>query len=479
MEIFMKKLTNTFVYIFAAFLAVILAMNVINLVSGASQTGFSDVLTGILYSLLIMTAAFLIKSSKNITGKKKTAVLIAIIAAGTAVRIAYVRFAKTVPISDYETMYNGAKSVAALDFSCFDKFTYFHRFVHMTTFTLVCGLLFRIFGVSVFAVQLASALLSGLCIFIIYLIGKKISGEKLGLICALLYAAFIPSIAYCAVFTSENFAMPFLLLSLYFVISAYRSAQRWAVCANMLAAGAFLAVGCLFRGVAPFYISAYVIGALTVFAKKTKFLSCVSLAAAFFLIFTTVGSIYYKTGITKYRLTNGGVPFTVYMLVGFNFETGGMFSADDQNIYFEAGKDKDKMAEIVKERLIKRISDNKEKIIGLMFKKTNTIFGYGEFNSVYWSYGNNGTEGAKPYLYTLYRTASVYYIMLLALCLYIALTSKNKGLLCLLALMILGFEGGLMLMEVQSRYTYSVAYIFVIIASSALFDIGHHKKNRG
>ncbi len=169
----MKKLTNTFVYIFAAFLAVILAMNVINLVSGASQTGFSDVLTGILYSLLIMTAAFLIKSSKNITGKKKTAVLIAIIAAGTAVRIAYVRFAKTVPISDYETMYNGAKSVAALDFSCFDKFTYFHRFVHMTTFTLVCGLLFRIFGVSVFAVQLASALLSGLCIFIIYLIGKK------------------------------------------------------------------------------------------------------------------------------------------------------------------------------------------------------------------------------------------------------------------------------------------------------------------
>ena len=372
-----------------------------------------------------------------------------------------------------------AKSVAALDFSCFDKFTYFHRFVHMTTFTLVCGLLFRIFGVSVFAVQLASALLSGLCIFIIYLIGKKISGEKLGLICALLYAAFIPSIAYCAVFTSENFAMPFLLLSLYFVISAYRSVQRWAVCANMLAAGAFLAVGCLFRGVAPFYISAYVIGALTVFAKKTKFLSCVSLAAAFFLIFTTVGSIYYKTGITKYRLTNGGVPFTVYMLVGFNFETGGMFSADDQNIYFEAGKDKDKMAEIVKERLIKRISDNKEKIIGLMFKKTNTIFGYGEFNSVYWSYGNNGTEGAKPYLYTLYRTASVYYIMLLALCLYIALTSKNKGLLCLLALMILGFEGGLMLMEVQSRYTYSVAYIFVIIASSALFDIGHHKKNRG
>ncbi|MCI5970610.1 MAG: glycosyltransferase family 39 protein, partial [Oscillospiraceae bacterium] len=371
-----------------------------------------------------------------------------------------------------------AQSVAALDFSCFDKFTYFHRFVHMTTFTLVCGLLFRVFGVSVLTIQLASALISGGCIFIIYLIGKKISGEKLGLICALLYAAFIPSIAYCAVFTSENFAMPFLLLSLYFVISAYKNAKIGGSAANMLIAGVFCAVGCLFRGVAPFYLSAYIIGALTVFAKKTKLVSVISLAAAFFVVFSGISSLYYKSGITKYRLTNGGVPFTVYMLVGFNFETGGMFSAEDQNIYFEANKDKDKMAEIVKERLIKRISENKEKIIPLMFKKTNTIFGYGEFNSVYWSYGNNGIDGAKPYLYTLYRTASVYYIMLIMLCLYYAVFSKHKGILCLLALMILGFEGGLMLMEVQSRYTYSVAYVFVIIGAMAVYYFGCHSKNR-
>lgn len=474
----MKKLTNAFVYIFAAFLAVILVMNFINLSSGAAVTGYTDIIIGILYSLLIMSLAVCIKKANDISGKKKVFVLLSIIFAGTAVRIWYVYFAKTVPISDYDTMYKGAQSVAALDFSCFDKFTYFHRFVHMTTFTLVCGLLFRVFGVSVLTIQLASALISGGCIFIIYLIGKKISGEKLGLICALLYAAFIPSIAYCAVFTSENFAMPFLLLSLYFVISAYKNAKIGGSAANMLIAGVFCAVGCLFRGVAPFYLSAYIIGALTVFAKKTKLVSVISLAAAFFVVFSGISSLYYKSGITKYRLTNGGVPFTVYMLVGFNFETGGMFSAEDQNIYFEAGKDKDKMAKIVKERLIKRISENKEKIIPLMFKKTNTIFGYGEFNSVYWSYGNNGIDGAKPYLYTLYRTASVYYIMLIMLCLYYAVFSKHKGILCLLALMILGFEGGLMLMEVQSRYTYSVAYVFVIIGAMAVYYFGCHSKNR-
>lgn len=465
----MKKLTNTFVYIFAAFLAVILVMNVTNLCSGAAVTGFSDIIIGVLYSLLMLALALCIKNAKNTGKKSKIFILLSIIFVGTAVRIWYVTFAKTVPISDYETMFNGAKSVAAGDFSCFDKFTYFHRFTHMTTFTLVCGILFRIFGVSVLNIQLVSAVLSGVCIFIIYLIGKKISGEKLGLIAALFYAGFIPSIAYCAVFTSENFAMPFLLLSLLFVISAYKSARIGKSAVNMLISGAFLAVGCLFRGVAPFYISAYVIGALTVFAKRTKIISCAALVIAFFIVFGSVSSIYYKTGITKYRLTNGGVPFTVYMLVGFNFETGGMFSADDQNIYFEVNKDKDKMAEVVKERLIKRISDNKKRIIPLMFKKTNTIFGYGEFNSVYWSYGSNGLEGEKPYLYTLYRTASVFYIMLLLLCLYYTVFTKHKSLLCLLCLMILGFEGGLMLMEVQSRYTYSVAYVFVIIGAMSVY----------
>jgi len=37
--------------------------------------------------------------------------------------------------------------------------------------------------------------------------------------------------------------------------------------------------------------------------------------------------------------------------------------------------------------------------------------------------------------------------------------------------MILGFEAGLMLMEVQPRYTYSVAYVFVICASMAICEM--------
>ena len=44
--------------------------------------------------------------------------------------------------------------------------------------------------------------------------------------------------------------------------------------------------------------------------------------------------------------------------------------------------------------------------------------------------------------------------------------------------MILGFEGGLMLMEVQSRYTYSVAYVFVIIGAMSVYYLGERSKNR-
>ncbi|UKI36125.1 MAG: LTA synthase family protein [Clostridiales bacterium] len=172
---FMKKSLQILSFIFfAAFLAVILVMNIINLWSGASVTGVSDVIIGVLYSLLMLALALCIKNAKNTGGKSRIFILLAIIFVGTAVRIWYVTFAKTVPISDYETMFNGAKSVASGDYSCFDKFTYFHRFVHMTTFTFVCGILFKIFGVSVLNIQLASAVFVGsLHFFIIYLIGKN------------------------------------------------------------------------------------------------------------------------------------------------------------------------------------------------------------------------------------------------------------------------------------------------------------------
>lgn len=44
--------------------------------------------------------------------------------------------------------------------------------------------------------------------------------------------------------------------------------------------------------------------------------------------------------------------------------------------------------------------------------------------------------------------------------------------------MILGFEGGLMLMEVQPRYTYSAAYVFVIIGAMSVYYLGERSKNR-
>lgn len=68
--------------------------------------------------------------------------------------------------------------------------------------------------------------------------------------------------------------------------------------------------------------------------------------------------------------------------------------------------------------------------------------------------------------------------MLILLCLYYAVFTKYKSLLCLLCLMILGFEGGLMLMEVQSRYTYSAAYVFVIIGAMSVYYLGERSKNR-
>ena len=465
----MKVLRNTFLYIFMLFILVILGMNVFNFY--VSHPSFKEFFCAFGYVAFTFLIVFYIQRTKNLDTKKSIIILLSLILIGFVIRLLYALYVKCEPISDYETMRRSALQVAKGDFSPFGQHTYFHRFVHMTNFTLVCGVLFKIFGENIFVVKMVSIILSCVCIFVMYLIGKKLCDKRMGLTLSAIYTFFVPAIAYTSVFTSENFAMVHLLLSLYFVISAYKRETLKNTVIDMLIAGVFLAFGCLFRGVAPFYLSAYVIATFTVFAKKTKLLSVVSLLVAFFTMYNAVSLTLYHTGITTYKLSDGDVPFTVYMLVGFNFETNGMFSAEDQGIYYEVNQDKEKMAKVVKERLIKRIKENPEKIIPLMFKKTNTIYGYGEFNSVYWSYENNGNEGEKHNIGIFYKTASLYYILLLILTLYGAVFTKNKSLYCILSLMILGFEAGLMLMEVQPRYTYSVAYVFIICASMAISEM--------
>lgn len=461
----MKILKNFFGYFFSILFGII---GIFGVYLAIRRTAYSPVayLSGAAAALLLGAFIFFVIKTLEKDRISARGVLFLSLGAAFFVRLLFLLNVHTAPVSDFKTMFEAAVLAGKGDFSNFTLGTYFHRFSHLTCFPLLCSLVFR-FGGNLFTVKVINMLLSVSGTYIIYLILKEMRGEKAGAAAALIYAFFLPSITYITVFASENFAISLFMLSFLELIKSYKSESTKNVCIHAALSGLFVACGCLMRGVSPFYISAYAVGILTVFYKHRKLLALLCLTAAFMIVTKGVGFALFESGITEYKLGERQVPFTMFMLTGFNFETHGMYSPEDQAVYYEAGGDTEEMERIINRRISERIRENAAKLPEHFCRKTYIAFCDGDFGGVYWSCENG--ENKSGFTCGFMRSyANIFYIILLFLCAAVFFKTRGKNMFCMGALLLLAFWGGLMLMEVQPRYPFAAAYMFVILAAYSL-----------
>ena len=424
----------------------------------------------IIISVLVLINFFTEKLKNKAIGY----IFLAIILFGFVLRILAVIYIPCEPVSDYYTMFSAAKSLANGG-NPFTYGSYFQRFPHMTAFPVLCAFLMKVFGTGVYVIKIFNVIFKTFAICAAGLIGRELFDKKGMLSATFLYAVFLPDIFYTPVTATENFALVFLLFSLLFYIKAYKSDTTKETLKNAVFCGVILSFGCLLRGVAPFYLAAYFAGILFVFKGiKNKLLSLAGILVSYILIFQIVSLSLFYSGITEYKLSDKGEPYVVYMLVGSNFETNGMYSSEDHGVYLDAGEDPELASEIATEKLIKRITENKEKIVPLLIKKTDIVWGDASFNSIYWSMYENGMAADNSFAPIAMSLCKTTYHFLIVLTVIAAALYKKWRMSFMLALLPLAFEGGLMLMEIQPRYTFSVAYIFVIFGTvgfCVLFNI--------
>ncbi len=386
---------------------------------------------------------------------------------GLFLRVLWVLCIPTVPQSDYKSMLDAAAEFARGETDVFAFGSYFHRFPHLTCYVVTVGFLFRLFGENVWIVKGINVAFSAGCIVISYFIGTELGSKRLGVLFALLIAVFPPLIYYTSVAATELFAMPFLMLSLLLLIKAYRKERLSQKLLHCALSGLFLSIGSLYRMVGPLYLAAYSLSVLLIFTKGVKWKSLLALLLAYFALFYAVDGALYTSGITPYHLDDGGTPFSLFLLIGFNPESGGMYNEEDHQIYFDHAGDEDAMKEEIKARLIPRITEHPLQLIPLFFKKTFVLWGDGDFAANYWAYDQGVPEPSdtKPYLMLMYNLSRVFYIALLLFCLVALFQYRQNPIVLLLSLMVLGFEGAYMLLEVQPRYAFSIAYIFVFLGA--------------
>ncbi|WP_430483915.1 glycosyltransferase family 39 protein [Clostridium sp. B9] len=363
---------------------------------------------------------------------------------------------------------------------------YFGRFPHMTLTVLYFALIRNFFSNPLVVIRLINLVLSMFNVIILYFISKELfKDEKKGIWVLLISALYPPMILYNNVYCSENLALPLLLLSVFMFFKSINNKQNLSY---LCLSGIFLSLSHLFRPNGYVFIIAYVMYLCLYFKEKltVKLKKLLVIIVSFITPFMLVSTLLMKLNITEYPLWHGSEPPSISMLKGTNISSGGRWNEEDAKVFGKYNEDYEKVdnaaKEIIKERLL---TTPKLELAKFYILKFTNFWSNGSFSGAYWSEaGLDEAYNKADYLKMLGKEngnmtiriseegvfyTQGFYIILLALS-YIGLyvnKSKRKNLIDLLYILFGGMSLQLLLIEYQDRYTYPLAWIFIILAMTA------------
>lgn len=428
---------------------------------------------GAIISLLItvITLAmgwFLIKTDK-INNKYKVLI---ILIWGMFVRILWLLNVNSVPVSDFKTMFDSAKLLANGDPSMMHGTAYIARFPHLTMMVIYMATMIKIFPDPLFAMKIVNLIMGTLNILVIYLIVKEVfESKKYGLVGGLIASIFPPLVTYTAVFCTENIAIPFYLLGIYIFFMACKKKVPMYM---FFVSGAVLCIGHLFRMVAMVLAFAFVLYIGIYYDGKVKDkVKAISMVVSSFILVLGITSFTLKgLGITEYNLWRGAEPSITNILKGTNIENNGAWNIDDAKVPEECNFDYDAINERCKEIIIERFKTTPiTEWIPFYVQKYATQWSEGDLSGIFWSQLEvpeeeihidffKGGRGILQLIYTI--------VMILVFAGLFNKKRYEKPEINLFYITFCGYGLAYLVTEMQSRYSYIVCWLFVILAISGV-----------
>ncbi|MGC5816177.1 glycosyltransferase family 39 protein [Clostridium perfringens] len=441
----------------------------------------TSLIFSIITILLVTFVFFYLKKGYN----KKLLVFI-ILSVGLIFRILWFLNVDSIPIGDFNRMFISAGDFLTGTSYMFKGTAYFGRFPHMTLTVLYFALIRNFFSNPLVTIRLINLALSMFNIVVLYLLSKEIfKDEKKSIWVLLISSLYPPMILYNNVYCSENLALPLLLLS---VLMFFKSINNKRKLPYLCLSGIFLSLSHLFRPNGYVFIIAYLMYLCLYFKEKltVKLKKILVILFSFILPFVLVSTILIRLNITEFPLWHGSEPLSISMLKGTNIYSGGRWNEEDAEVFGQYNEDYEKVdnaaKEIIKERLL---TTPKLKLTKFYILKFINFWSNGSFAGDYWSEAGldeaynkadylkmldkeNGNMTIRISKEGIFYTQS-FYIILLVLS-YIGLyrnKSKRKNLIDLLYILFGGMSLQLLIIESQDRYTYPLAWIFIILAMTA------------
>lgn len=429
---------------------------------------FLTFLMAIIYYLIYIGLSKLLKV-------KELYLKVAIVVGSVLVYSVWNIIAKTIPVSDYAVLINGAKSVLNGTFSklSFNPQNYFYFYNFQIGYTLYLSLLMKIFGSSLVTLKIIEILVLSISNLLVYILVSKIYSKKAGLISAIIYGTLLFNIGGSSIINNQHISTFFILISLYLLTKDNKIAY--------ILCSLFLAISYILRSSSIIFVIAIICYYIWKLLKsgfhdyKKQVINIFMICAVFFSFLKVFDFTIQNVHLVPNSAISANAKYFKFLL---GIQDSGMTgtittSAEKTQIYYDLKNynfDYDKYNKDTKEYLIQKYEKDKRATITHILNKMYMFTSYPDNQidfAITKNIGNRTLYFIKYYGYAQY----VLIIILSFISIIISLreiSNVKDNYDILFKIIFIGFFLCHMFIEVQTRYRYDQYLILAILSSSAL-----------
>lgn len=368
------------------------------------------------------------------------------------IRLGVILLVDTPIISDFKVMYDAALEIVNGTDS-YKSMGYFITWGYQMGHVLYQAFLLSIIN-SAFFLKIVNCIITSLTVVFVYLISRRICSERSAKISSILYSIFLFPLLLNSVLTNQFLPVLLILISLYILLNI-NFKKKFVI--SSVVVGILLGLSNIFRSETIVIVFSILLYFVFLFITKVDWkkliVSFLIIFMGYYVVFNGTSLLLKATNVSPsgLEILNSSWKF----VLGFNYETSGMYSNQDAAIY--AGD-----SEAAKKEAINRIMQF-EKIPLHFLKKTKILW----FNSdLSWSISMD-----EVYYKVLNIINQIWIILfnILAVCSAFRFIKfkfeKEHVLMCLILLV---YFGVYLLIEVMPRYAYSLQVFEAIIIGISL-----------
>lgn len=390
-----------------------------------------------------------------------------------ALALFFILWLDSQPVQDFQTLYAAAGQLAQGSHTYLDNL-YFFNWAYQSAFMAYEALVIFLFGPSLLPLQLLNALYLSLTNVLVYLIARRLTGERAAMTAGVLYALYPAPLFLAGVLTNQHLSVCLFYAGIYLLVKDKELSP-----ARTLGAGVLLALGNAMRpiGVIPLLAALIwcVLRALT-HKRWRSVLRGGLVAAGYFAVGAALTGLIVYGGINPEGLGNNQPMWK--FVVGLNQDSNGCWNSADYDAFLSLPTQQahEAMTQTVRERLSVGIP----KLAGLVWRKNAVMWAANE--DLYWGFGHLEPDAAAltfPVTLSWNRIQLLLggvdkgmYLLAFALALVGLLGPLKKSERCgrtlLLTLLVCGYCTVHLIVEVQVRYRYFLMPCIFLLAGLAL-----------